>query len=116
MTGERNRARWLAAAASGLVAAVALAVPAQASTPMSIHTLACIPQGASLMECFVSVTGGVAPYDYHWSATAEDNDDVIFGCSTAFPPTGTASVTVTDAAGGAVSGTRGYTCVGGPER
>jgi hypothetical protein len=104
-----------AASAIGLAAALGLAAPAHAST-LSIQTLACIPQDANLMECFVAATGGTAPYDYHWSTTADDNDDIIFGCSTAFPPTRTASVTVTDAAGGAVSGSRGYTCVGGNER
>jgi hypothetical protein len=115
MAGQGKHLRWLAAAA-GIAAALGVVAPAHAGPPLSISVLACIPQGANLMECFVSASGGAAPYSYHWSTTAEDNDDIIFGCSTAFPPTGSASVTVTDSAGGAVSGTRGYTCVGGNER
>jgi hypothetical protein len=116
MTTQGKRARWLATGVVGVAAVLGLGVPARADTPLGIQTLACIPQGANLMECFVLATGGVAPYTYHWSTTAENNDDIIFTCSTAFPPTGSASITVTDAAGGAVSGTRGYTCVGGNER
>jgi hypothetical protein len=61
-----------AASAIGLAAALGLAAPAHAST-LSIQTLACIPQDANLMECFVAATGGTAPYDYHWSTTADDN-------------------------------------------
>jgi hypothetical protein len=118
MAGQGKRTRWSAATAGvvGLAAALGVGVPAHATTPLSIAELVCIPQGANLMECFVEAAGGVQPYVYHWSTTAEDNDDVIFGCSTAFPPTGTASITVTDAAGGSVSGSRDYTCVGGNER
>lgn len=117
MAGQGKRTRWLATAATaiGLAAALGLAAPAHADT-LGIQTLGCIPQGASLMECFVAVTGGTAPYAYQWNATAVNSNDVVFRCSTAFPSTGTATVTVIDSAGDSVSGSRGYTCVGGMER
>jgi hypothetical protein len=99
MAGRGKPTRRTAAAVGmvGLAAARGIGVPAHASTPLGIQELVCIPQGANLMECFVEATGGDAPY-------------------VAFPTTGTASITVTDAAGAAVSGSRGYTCVGGNER
>jgi hypothetical protein len=112
MARQGKRARWLVAGVLGLFGALA-GTPAQASTPLSIQTIGCIPQGASVMECFVNATGGVLPYAYHWNATTANQDDVTFRCSTAFPATGTASVTVTDSAGAAVSASKGYNCVGG---
>ena len=68
------------------------------------------------MEYFVNVSRGNGLYHYHWSTTPEDNDDVIFGCSTAFPDMGSATITVTDTAGDSVTGSRAVTCIGGQER
>jgi hypothetical protein len=118
MIGEvMNRPRrWLAAGVLGAVAALGLAAtPAHAST-LGITFMFCQGLGANLMECSVSVTGGTGSYSYRWSSTKEDSDDVVFPCSTGFPATGTESLTVTDSAGAAVSISRNFTCLGGPER
>ena len=61
MTTQGKRARWLATGVVGFAAVLGLGVPAHADTPLGIQTLGCIPQGANLMECLVSVPGRVAP-------------------------------------------------------
>lgn len=105
------------AGALGLIAALGLtnSAPAHASTPLTINFMFCQGLGANLMECDVSVSGGVGDYTYRWSSTTDDSDETVFPCSTGFPPTGTESITVTDSVGDTVSTSRGYTCIGGPE-
>jgi len=109
--------RWLAAGAGalGVVAALGLATPAQASTPLTINFMFCQGLGANLMECTASVSGGVGSYTYHWSSVTDDSDDVVFPCSTGFPATEPESLTVTDSVGDSASVTRPATCLGGPE-
>jgi hypothetical protein len=108
--------RRLAAGVLGAVTALGLAVTPAHASPLGITFMFCQGLGANLMECSVSVTGGVGSYTYRWSSTTEDSDDVVFPCSTGFPPTGTESLTVTDSVGDAVSVSRDFTCIGGPER
>ena len=118
MRKKRRTTRCLTAGAGvlGLVAALGLAAPpAQASTPLTINFMFCQGLGANLMECTASVSGGVAPYTYHWSSVTDDSDDVVFPCSTGFPPTEPESLTVTDAVGASAAVTRDATCIGGPE-
>ena len=117
MTTQRKSPRWSAAGAGVLavVAALGLATPAQASTPLTINFMFCQGLGANLMECTASVSGGVGTYTYHWSSVTDDSDDVVFPCSTGFPATEPESLTVTDSVGDSASVTRPATCIGGPE-
>ncbi len=109
--------RWLAITigALGLFGAVA-AGPSAASPatgPLTIQ-LGCVPQGDSVIECVVNISGGVPPYSIHWSITTDTSDDVSARCEAGHP--GTAVVTVTDSAGTQVTDGKTYNCLGGPPR
>jgi hypothetical protein len=117
MVRYRKPLRWLVITigAVGLSGAVA-AGPASASpatAPLTIQ-LGCIPQGDSVVECIVNISGGVPPYTIHWNISKDTSDDISAFCSAGFP--GTAVVTVTDSAGTQISQSKGYNCRGGPPR
>jgi hypothetical protein len=121
MATQRKLTRWPAAVVGiiGLAGVlIGLAGPAQATirpqTALTITSLGCIPQGGSVVECIVSVSGGVAPYTYHWNLSASNSDDVTARCEAGHA--GTATVTVTDSAATSVAASRTYNCVGGPPR
>ena len=116
MSSYRRSMRRVAITAGvlGLFGAVA-AVPAAADThpPLAIG-LGCIPQGDSVIECIVNISGGVPPYTIHWNLSRSNSDDVTAGCEAGHP--GTAVVTVTDSQLTQITQSRGYNCVGGPPR
>ncbi|HEX5405978.1 MAG TPA: hypothetical protein VFX16_27195 [Pseudonocardiaceae bacterium] len=116
MAGQGMRTRWLAGAARvvGFAAAPGPGAPANATTPLSIHLLLCIPQGDDLVECDVAAAGGVAPYGYVWANAPEQSDDVIFGCSSQFGAMNVATVAATDSAGSHVTKSIPFTCNDGP--
>jgi hypothetical protein len=117
MVRYRKPLRWLVITIGALgMFGVVAAGPASASpatAPLSIQ-LGCIPQGDSVVECFVNITGGVPPYTIHWNISSDTSDDVAARCSAGHP--GTAVVTVTDSAGTQISQSKGYNCIGGPPR
>ncbi|HEX4725653.1 MAG TPA: hypothetical protein VH333_24290 [Pseudonocardiaceae bacterium] len=124
MNKQRRTRRWSAggAAVLSIGSMLALATPAPASTEraaaaaLTINFVVCAEVEGNLIECDISVGGGVQPYSYRWSSTTEDSDDVAFECFSAGPATFTESVTVTDAAHATASTTRPYFCPGNAAR
>jgi hypothetical protein len=118
MNEHHRTSRWLAggAAVLSLGSMLALATPAHATAALTINFVVCAEVEGNLIECDISVSGGVQPYSYRWSSTTEDSDDVAFLCFSAGPATFTESVTVTDAAHATASTTRQYVCPGNSAR
>ena len=87
---------------------------AHAST-LAFVSKTCIPQGAGVVDCFANVTGGTAPYTFHWSDDPWDDGPGSEGyCNTGHADSVT--VTVVDATGATISGTINFFCKGGPPR
>jgi hypothetical protein len=85
------------------------AVPA-----LSLDSMSCTPQGAYVVECWATVSGGYPPYTYYWSNNPKDHsDDQTSMCTTGYPNWHQVNLTVYDSGGTYVTGTHYYACDGG---
>lgn len=104
-----------ALAALGTGVGAASAAVANPATALAFASKGCIPQGAGVVECVANVTGGTAPYVYHWSNDPGVNSsDIAARCDVGH--VNTITLTVTDAAGGQISSPLSFNCLGGPPR
>jgi hypothetical protein len=113
---QRGSIRWRLAAGAVAVGAALATMPAAtaaaAATPLAADVL-CVPQGASVFDCFLQISGGTAPYTAAWS-----------GATFSSPGSGTGrcqpgqryriTVQVTDAVGTQATDTAAFICRGGP--
>jgi hypothetical protein len=107
----------LATAATAALIAAGSAVPASATTALTVSLPSCHSPGSGDFECYLSISGGTAPYTTTWTGTwvtytetgptYADGDCWVPGNGTGIAQ---AVATVTDSAGQSVTRSANFSC------
>ena len=115
---QRRLSSWRVAAAalaSGAAFAGLPASAAMADTAAPTGDLRCVPQGASIFECLLGITGGTAPYSTTWSGATFTETFTTAAVGRCNPTKAyRISVVITDATGAQATDLAYFICKGGP--
>jgi len=115
---EHRLSSWrvvAAALASGAAFAGLPASAAMADTAALTGDVICVPQGASIFECQLRITGGTAPYSTTWSGATFTETFTTAALGRCTPAKAyRISVIITDATGAQAADPAYFICKGGP--
>lgn len=113
-----RRLSWRVVAAtlaSGAALAGLPASAAMADTAPLTGDLICVPQGASIFECQLRITGGTAPYSTTWSGATFTETPTTAALGRCNPAKAYhVTVIITDATGAQATDPAYFICKGGP--
>ena len=112
---KRRLSSWRVVAATLASGAAFAGIPASAAIAAPTGDLICVPQGASIFECQLRITGGTAPYNTTWSGATFTETATTAALGKYNPAKAYhVSVIITDATGAQATDLAYFICKGGP--